>query len=268
VQAIPGFAMTYLRGQVARARTLLAIGRAARRALNDSVALYRRSIAGFQPDVCLSDFDSFSHVFGLLFDRPVISIDHQHVIDRCAHAPDVTRGLPRDFAVTRAIVRAKLPRCRHYVVTSFFRPVPRRARTTVVGPILRPEILALTPRDDGHVLVYQTSIAPEVFAEIPEHEFVVYDRTRFDEAHFFELLAGARAVVCNGGYTLLAEALYLGKPILSVPLRHQGEQELNAAYLTALGLGESARELDASTIRRFLRRPVAPPRMTAGNAEA
>src|SRR5207302_11440002 len=54
VQAIPGFAMTYVRGQVARARTLLAIGRAARRALNDSVALYRRSIAGFQPDVCLS----------------------------------------------------------------------------------------------------------------------------------------------------------------------------------------------------------------------
>src|SRR5438270_4161927 len=122
VQAIPGFAMTYVRGQVARARTLLAIGRAARRALNDSVALYRRSIAGFQPDVCLSDFDSFSHVFGLLFDRPVISIDHQHVIDRCEHGPEVVRALPRDFAVTRAIVRAKLPRCRHYVVTSFFRP--------------------------------------------------------------------------------------------------------------------------------------------------
>src|SRR5262249_4625009 len=117
VQPIPGLAITYTRGQVARARTLLGIGRAARTTVRDTIALYRRAISGYQPDVCVTDFDSFSHVFGLLFDRPVISIDHQHVIDRCQHGPEVERRLPRDFAVTRAIVRAKLPRCRHYLVT-------------------------------------------------------------------------------------------------------------------------------------------------------
>ena len=283
VQVIPGLAMTYVRGGVARARTLVAIGRAARRTLHDSVALYRRAISGFQPDVCISDFDSFSHVFGLLFDRPVLSVDHQHVIDRCEHAPDIARRLPRDFAVTRAIVRAKLPRCRHYVVTSFYTPPARRARTTVVGPILRPEVLALAPRDDGHVLVYQTGHAtPALLAalrEVPEQRFVVYARDGgtsagnvevcpFDEARFLDHLASARAVICNGGYTLIAEALHLGKPILSVPLRHQGEQELNAAYLDALGLGRAATTLDTATIRRFVRAPGSVPPMLAGNARA
>ena len=283
VQPIPGLAMTYVRGKVARARTLVALGRNARRTLHDSIALYRRAISGYQPDVCISDFDSFSHVFGLLFDRPVISIDHQHVIDRCEHAPEIARRLPRDFAVTRAIVRAKLPRCRHYIVTSFYRPPARRAHTTLVGPILRSEVLALAPRDDGHVLVYQTGHAtPALLAalrEIRDQRFVVYARDvahggdnvevhAFDERRFLDHLASARAVICNGGYTLMAEALHLGKPILSVPLRHQGEQELNAAYLDALGLGRTTRELDASTIRTFVRhaRPIAP--VPAGNAHA
>ena len=35
----------------------------------------------FQPDVCVTDFDSFAHVFGRIAGRPVISIDHHHVLD-------------------------------------------------------------------------------------------------------------------------------------------------------------------------------------------
>ena len=35
----------------------------------------------------------------------------------------------------------------------------------------------------------------------------------------------------NGGLSLIHEAIYLQKPILSVPVRHQFEQEMNARYL-------------------------------------
>jgi uncharacterized protein (TIGR00661 family) len=268
VQPIPGFSMAYVRDRMSRSRTITRLGRAARPALRESVALYRRAISGFSPDVCITDFDSFSHVFGLLFDRPVLSLDHQHVIDRCRHVPAVKQRLPRDFALTRAFVRAKLPGCAHYVVTSFYFPTPRRDRTTLVGPILRPEILALEPTTGDHVLVYQTSAStPELFAAlhaVPQQRFVVYARQAeaathgnvevraFDEQRFLDDLASARAVITNGGYTLMSEALYLGKPVLSLPLRHQGEQELNAAYLVALGLGRSSRRLDPVAIRDFV----------------
>jgi uncharacterized protein (TIGR00661 family) len=280
VQPIPGFSLVYRRGGVGQVRTLLRNGRAARRAVRETAALYRRSIAGFQPDVCITDFDSFTHVFGLLFDLPVISIDHQHVLDRCRH--DVARGPVH--AIARAVVRAKLPGCRHYIVTSFFRP-PLRARalgtTTLVGPILRPEVLALTPTRGDHVLVYQTATRDllPALASLPNRRFVVYgcgeggthDNVTlrgFDETRFLADLASARAVICNGGYTLMSEALYLGKPVLSVPLRRHGEQQLNASYLAALGLGATAPALDAAALRAFIGDDPIGSRVPAGNAHA
>jgi uncharacterized protein (TIGR00661 family) len=272
-----------VRDQVARGRTLARLGRSVRPALRETLALYRRAISGFAPDVCISDFDSFTHAFGKLFDRPVLSIDHQHVIDRCSHARSVKARLPRDFAFTRAIVRAKLPGCAHYVVTSFYFPPPRRDRTTLVGPILRPEVLALAPTAGDHVLVYQTSaLAAELVATlraVPEQRFVIYARgveagthgnvtvRAFDEQRFLDDLASARGVITNGGYTLIAEALHLGKPVLSAPLRHQGEQELNAAYLAELGLGCTRRRLDPAAIRDFLRKK-GPDPIFAGNERA
>jgi len=286
VEGIPGFAMAYRDAKMSRARTLGRTLRAVRPAVRESVAMYRTAISGFQPDVCISDFDSFSHVFGRLFARPVISLDHQHVIDRCEHPVQIKDRLPRDFALTKAFVRAKMPGCAHYVVTSFYGPPPKarcRERTTLVGPILRPEVMALEPTSGEHVLVYQTAVATaELLAAlraIPSVPFVVYAREgvgeqgnvsvrAFDEERFLADLASARAVICNGGYTLMSEALYLGKPILSLPLRHQGEQELNAAYLQALGLGVAMRRLDFSALRAFVRSPPSGARLPAGNARA
>jgi uncharacterized protein (TIGR00661 family) len=281
VAAIPGLSMVYDGAAVQRLRTVVQFGRSVRPSLREIVALYRGPIAGFQPHVCISDFDSFSYVFGLLFDRPVISIDHQHVIDRCEHDADIAGRF--DFASARALVRVKLPRCRHYIVTSFYFPQVRADATTLVGPILRPEVLALAPTRGDHVLVYQTAVAPGILLaalrSIPEQRFIVYDRAggasdgnvelrRFDERAFLDHLASARAVITNGGYTTIAEALYLGKPVLSIPLRHQGEQMLNASYLAAHGLGLSAPELEPAAIRRVLAADHEPGRVGAGNADA
>jgi uncharacterized protein (TIGR00661 family) len=277
VEEIPGFTLTYVRGGVGRLRTLARNTRGARAAVRDSIDLYRRPIVEFQPDVCISDFDSFAHVFGRLLGRPVISIDHQHVIDRCEHP----RRLGSIVPLTRAVVRAKIPGCAHYIVTSFYQPPLRRrahGTTTLVGPILRREVLALTPSVGQHVLVYQTAtrdlVAP--LFSLPEHTFVVYGcdgaGTRgnvtfrpFDESTFLADLASARAVICNGGYTLMSEALYLGKPVLSIPLRRHGEQQLNAVYLEALGLGRRALRPDVTAIREFLLALPSPRRVASGN---
>jgi hypothetical protein len=50
----------------------------------------------------------------------------------------------------------------------------------------------------------------------------------FGEARFIEDLRTARAVVAGGGFTLLSEAVFLHKPVLSVPVERQFEQVLNA----------------------------------------
>jgi UDP-N-acetylglucosamine:LPS N-acetylglucosamine transferase len=47
-------------------------------------------------------------------------------------------------------------------------------------------------------------------------------------------------VVAGGGFSLLSESVYLGKPILSIPLRGQFEQTMNARYTERLGYGVCA----------------------------
>jgi UDP:flavonoid glycosyltransferase YjiC (YdhE family) len=76
--------------------------------------------------------------------------------------------------------------------------------------------------------------------------------------------------VANGGFTALAEAAHLGKPVVSVPMRHQGEQELNAAWLEHNALGVNVRRPTVPRLRRALDEVTArrPRRVADGTAEA
>ncbi len=288
VVAIDGMAMHYESGGVRRARTVASLVRQAPRSLarNAKVAL----ALDFDPDAIVTDFDSFSHAVGKLYGRPVISVDHQHVIDRFRHPRDVLARLS-SYEPIRAFVSAKTSRCDEYIVSSFFFPEERprnRTPTTLVGPIVRPEIVAARPSAGDHVLVYQTTSGdPRLLsslASVPRARFVVYGLGRrerignvelrpFDEGAFVRDLASARAVIANGGFTALSEAIYLGKPALSVPVRMQPEQELNAAYLEALGLGMSAPVVSPEVIEAFLSRlrffrRVGDPRLRSGTDDA
>src|SRR5262249_56587431 len=119
-----------------------------------------------------------------------------------------------------------------------------------------------------HVLVYQTSTSDErLVAELrrlSRFSFIVYGLRRdavegnctikgFREAEFVKDLASARAVVTNGGLSLIHEAIYLQKPIFSVPVRHQFEQEMNARYLERYEYGLAAPRTDADVLEAFLR---------------
>ena len=61
-------------------------------------------------------------------------------------------------------------------------------------------------------------------------------------------------MIAGGGFTLLSEAVYLHKPMLSVPVRGQFEQVLNARYLEHEGYGLALDRLDAAGLSTFLDR--------------
>jgi uncharacterized protein (TIGR00661 family) len=223
---------------------------------------------GFRPELVISDFESFAFFFAKQHDLPVLSIDNMQVINRCQHDLELTDEEEASFRTARAIVKAKLPHCDHYFITSFFFPPVAKARTTLHPPILRDAVLD-APRSLGdHVLVYQTS---DTFTELVPTlkrlpgRFLVYGFKRnedlgsvqlkdFSEDGFVRDLASARAVLAGGGYSLMGEAVYLQKPFLSVPLVGQFEQTLNALYLKKVGYGEYCRELTEGRIAAFLER--------------
>jgi uncharacterized protein (TIGR00661 family) len=126
--------------------------------------------------------------------------------------------------------------------------------------------MELEPYNGEHVLVYQTSDSNwrllDILKEFDD-EFIVYGFHHegrddnllfksFNEDDFFKDLSQARAVISNGGFTLISEAIYLGKPVLSVPVKKQFEQTLNALYLDRLGYGEFHENLERDDIENFL----------------
>ena len=237
-----------------------------------NVRAYFELAEQFEPDVVVSDFESWSYLFAKSHRLPVVSLDNIQVVSRCTHAPEILAGHEVDFQLAKALVKAKAPGCFHYLVTSFFFPPLRKPRTSLHPPVLREEILAARPEQGEHLLVYQTS---ESNRELPGllrasgRECRVYGYRRdlaedlvdgslrfrpFSEKQFVEDLRTAKAVIANGGFTLLSEAVYLHKPLLSSPVRKQFEQILNARYVENEGYGLCAEELTRERIGEFLER--------------
>lgn len=281
---VTGMHWHYVAGQVSRSTSVASWVKQAPGALQQGLRLALGTVADFAPQAVLTDFELFSCVVGRLSGLPVVSLDHQHVIDRCSHPPTLRRRV-KGFGLLRTACGLKTAGCSRYVVSSFYFPPQRRPRTTLVGPILRPAVERSASRLGEHVLVYQTTpddpgLLPALTAS--KTPFVVYGQhrdgavgnvqfRRFDEDRYVEELASARAVITNGGFMGIGEALALGKPVLSVPVRHQPEQALNAAWLDALGWGQAATQLTAEVVRDFLSRQfVSPdePRLRTGRHDA
>jgi uncharacterized protein (TIGR00661 family) len=273
VVEIRGLTIKYVDNRMDQSGTLARNLLATPAMLAANVGAYYDRVSKFKPDAVISDFDSFAYFFAKRHRVPVLSIDNQQIISRCKLGKFAKQGVKVDYQMIKAFVRAKLPACDHYIITTFFYP-PVRGKyekdTTLVPPILRRAILDAKGRahTGDHVLVYQTSTSDTRLLDelnaVHGAKFIVYGLRKnarhgnctikeFSEDGFVEDLANARAVISNGGLSLIGEAVYLGKPIFSVPVRNQYEQILNARYLEELGYGLTAERIDADVLRLFLK---------------
>src|SRR3954470_11071900 len=227
---------------------------------------------GFKPDIVISDFESWSYLYGVNHGLPVISVDNIQIVNRCRHDKDVIAGHEASFQLAKGIIKAKVPGADHYLITTFFRPEIRKPRTTLHPPILRPEILAARSEQGKHLLVYQTYTSNDELPQLLRRtgiECRVYGLRRdlredvrednllyrpFSEEGFIDDLRTCRAVVASGGFTLMGEAVYLHKPMLAEPVARQFEQILNARYLEKEGYGLSAEAIREAKLQEFLSR--------------
>jgi uncharacterized protein (TIGR00661 family) len=274
VNRIHGLHIVYEDNRVRKGKTLIQNVLRGAAAIPKQIAAYFNLIAEFEPQCVISDFESWTYFYAKAHGLPIFSIDNQQVINRCWIDDDVIEGHRADFEITRAFVKSKLPFCDWYLITTFFEVPVRKERTSLHRPILRPEILEAKKiaRRGDHLLVYQTAEGYETLADTLQKtgfECRLYGMRRniqeeqvegnlryrpFSEAGFIEDLATARAVIAGGGFTLMSEAVFLHKPMLSVPVAGQFEQVLNGRYLAKLGFGRYAPDLaDPGTVHAFVR---------------
>jgi len=223
------------------------------------------------PDRVVTDFEPWSARYGRLLGVPTVALDNVHFVSRCIHPRDVVASDRQAAAIGFAAIAGVVPHADRYLVTTIARPLSVQGdRTSLHAPIVRPEILSAKSSDEGHVLVYFNDHADHgahlgALSELGDVRFVVYgmpgvtDGARLGNVTlramgdgFLGDLASCRAVIAGAGFTLVSEALALGKPILCRPFGGQFEQILNANYVTRLGYGMRCDTLDRATVRAFL----------------
>lgn len=220
----------------------------------------------FEPHVVITDFEPSSVFFSSFFNAPVISIDNIHMISRCK--PNCPSKCRRELIFAKLALDVIFPRIKYFFITTFFYPEIRNKHNTVlVPPILRDSILKAKTSKKDHILVYQTSKTYRkmfsVLKSFKEIRFIIYgfdyekkDKNiifkKFSETEFIKDLASCRAVITNGGFSLMSEAVYLGKPVFSVPVRQQIEQIVNAYNVDRLGYGMYCKSLNIKNFKKFL----------------
>ena len=137
----------------------------------------------------------------------------------------------------------------------------------VLPPIIRKEIRELSPQNTGHITVYLPSYSAaylvEYLSQFPQYSFRVFSKEaesynsdnvnvkKADVNEFLKSFSMCAGIICGAGFEAPAEALYLGKKVLVIPIAGQYEQQANAAAAREMGVAsvsvlnaESAREIN------------------------
>ncbi len=210
-------------------------------------------IDDFKADVCMTDLEYFVPRAAKHLQIPCLTLDHQHVITSCKH--QLPANMLWDFYIQGLTPKYLFSPTEYNLIVSFYAPpVLKQYNAKVVPPILRDKVIEAKPRDDGHILVYQSNTTHESLVQFLQEstERLCYvfgyeqDAGRKgnvifmkkSEDTFLELLESACYVIQGGGHTLMTESLYLGKPVLTIPISAMVEQRFNALYIEQLGYGK------------------------------
>ncbi len=221
-----------------------------------------------RPDVIVTDFEMYSTAVSKLLNIPLISLDNIHMMTQTKI--DYPKNHYAEMLKAKGVVKTYVVKPKVHILTSFFYPKVRSGKNAVLyPPVLREDILKLEPTQGDHVIVYQTSKESVKLVRrlklLKDEKFIVYGFNKnevdgnltykeFNEDLFYDDLASSKAVICNGGFTFITEAICLKKPIYSVPAIGNFEQTLNGFYVQKLGYGEYHEVMSAEKVKAFLNR--------------
>ncbi len=193
-------------------------------------------------DLVINDFEPVSAWASRLRRRPCFSLSHQAaLLNKAAPAP-----LKKDF-LGKLILEHYAPSDKKYGF-HFSALDPN-----IFRPIIRQQVRHLQPSVGAHYTVYLPSYSDKklikLFRHFPETKWQVFSKHNkkalhkgnieifpIDNETFLKSLASCKGVICGAGFETPAEAMFLKKKLLVVPMKNQYEQYCNGAALKKSGV--------------------------------
>jgi uncharacterized protein (TIGR00661 family) len=190
-----------------------------------------------QYDLVISDFEPISAYAAKLRVVKSLSLSHQ--------ASFLSKNTPRSYEVdpmAEWVLKNYAP-CKHNIGFHF-----DKYDDFILSPHIRSVIRDNKDKTErkGYVLVYLSAYKVEdlvnVFSKYKDFQFVIFSsqvnkpgwnnsNVKFrsaNQSEFMYALLQCSGVITGGGFETIAEALYLNKPVLTIPIKGQYEQECNA----------------------------------------
>ncbi|NCX96975.1 MAG: glycosyl transferase [Chitinophagia bacterium] len=192
-------------------------------------------------DLVINDFEPVSAWASQKKGIPCIGLSHQAAV-LSDSAP-----LPNHSDVMGELI------LRNYAPTQFAYGFHFKAyNNKVFTPVIRQQIRSLNPTNKGHYTVYLPAYSDEtilsVLSQIKEATWQVFSKHNkapisignvnivpVNNQAFTQSLASCAGILCGAGFEAPAEAMYLGKKVMVIPMANQYEQHCNAAGAAQLG---------------------------------
>lgn len=193
-------------------------------------------------DLVINDFEPISAWACKLRKVPCVSLSHQcAVLNENAPKPEKSDWKGR-------------------VVLKYYAPVTasygfhyKSYADNIFTPVIRKQVRDAVVTNKGHYTVYLPAYEDSVliehlsnFKNVNWEVFSKHNKEAYthDNIHlrpinndaFIESMASSTGVLCGAGFEGPAEALFLGKKVLAIPMQEQYEQQCNAAALEDLGV--------------------------------
>jgi uncharacterized protein (TIGR00661 family) len=236
----------------------------------------KKIIVSEKIELIISDFEpTVAYMAGLIrFNGkvkkkiPLICIDNIHLLSNSI--VNVPKKFKKDYYLAKYITKVLIPplNVSRFLITSFFSVKIKNKKTQLIPSLLRDIIIESKPTQDNCIVVYQTSKSNthmfDLLKKFNDEKFIIYgfdedkkehnlEFKKFSEKGFVGDLSRCKAVITNGGFSLMSEAVFLHKPVLSVPVKKQFEQICNALYLKKKGYGTFAGELNHQKLKMFIK---------------
>lgn len=193
-------------------------------------------------DLVVSDYEPVSAWAAKIAEVPSVALSHQ-----AAFISERTPRPERRSVLAEAILQHFSPA--EFAIGFHF----KRYDTFVEPPIIRSEIRDLNPVAENHITVYLPAyhhakltriFSP--FTGVDWHIFAPTCETYEQKDHisihpvsnieFLNSFEACKGVITSAGFETSAEAMYLKKKLLVLPIRNQYEQLCNAAALQEMGV--------------------------------
>jgi uncharacterized protein (TIGR00661 family) len=193
-------------------------------------------------DLVITDFEPVTAWACYLRDKPCVGLSHQAAV-LASQAPKTESS----DMVGRLILKQYAP------VTEQYGFHFKSFNDNIYTPVIRQQVRNIEVTNKGHYTVYLPAyddarlikqlsnfkdVKWEVFSKhnkkVLKHRNITIQPINNEK--FINSVASSAGVLCGAGFETPAEALFMKKKLLVIPMKNQYEQQLNAAALKSMGV--------------------------------